>query len=151
MVAWSRATTAKTLELITAKTTDAVTAFLDTDYLQRMVRELEAAAGRPVTDPDTTIKTISTKLRYSDDQAQAILQHFIAGADISAGGILHAITSVAQTLTDADAAHEMESTAIQAMHLGVLDFLAKPLRQSELMAAIERSKKNPCMQDSFPG
>ena len=50
VVAWSRATTAKTLELITAKTTDAV-------------------------------------------------------------------TSVAQTLGDADAAHEMESTAIQAMHL----------------------------------
>jgi DNA-binding NtrC family response regulator len=45
---------------------------------------------------------------------------------------------------------DMDS-AIQAMHLGVLDFLAKPLRQSELMAAIERSKKNPCMQDSFPG
>jgi hypothetical protein len=116
-IAWSRATTAKTLELITAKTTDAVAAFLDPDYLQRMVRELEAAAGRPVTDPDTTIKTIATKLRYSDEQAKDILAHFITGADLSAGGILHAVTSVAQTLPDADAAHDLESTAIQAMHL----------------------------------
>jgi len=116
-ITWSRATTTKTLELITAKTTDAVTAFLDEDYLQRMVRELEAAAGRPVTDPDTTIKTIATKLRYTDEQAKNILTHFIAGADTSAGGILHAVTSVAQTLPDADAAHELESTAITAMHL----------------------------------
>jgi len=30
---------------------------------------------------------------------------------------MHAVTSVAQTLTDADAAHELESTAVQAMHL----------------------------------
>jgi hypothetical protein len=116
-VTWSRATTTKTLELITAKTTDAVAAFLDVDYLQRMVRELEAAAGMPVTDPDTTIKTISAKLRYSDEQATAILQHFITGGVLSAGGILHAVTSVAQTLDDADAAYDMEATAITAMHL----------------------------------
>jgi two-component system, NtrC family, response regulator len=43
------------------------------------------------------------------------------------------------------------NSVIEAMHLGVLDFLAKPLRQDELMAAIERSKKNPCTQDSFSG
>lgn len=45
------------------------------------------------------------------------LAHFITGADASAGGILHAVTSVAQTLSDADAAHELESTAIAAMRL----------------------------------
>lgn len=116
-IAWSRATTAKTLELITAKTTDAVSAFLDEDYLARMVRDLEAAAGHPVTDPDVTIKTISTKLRYSEETTKAILAHFITGADPTAGGLLHAVTSVAQTLPDADAAHELESTAIAAMHL----------------------------------
>jgi hypothetical protein len=117
MVSWSRATNAKMLDLITSRTTDAVASFLDPDYLQRMVRELEAAAGRPVTDPDTTIKTIAGKLRYSDDAAKAILAHFISGADPTAGGILHAVTSVAQTLPDADAAHELETTAIAAMQL----------------------------------
>ena len=117
MVAWSRATNARMLDLITSRTTDAVASFLDTDYLQRMVRELEAAAGRPVTDPDTTIKTIASKLRYSDEVAKNILAHFITGGVLSAGGVLHAVTSVAQTLTDADAAHDLEATAIQAMHL----------------------------------
>ncbi len=36
---------------------------------------------------------------------------------MSAGGILHAVTSVAQTLDDADAAHDLEAAAIPAMHL----------------------------------
>ena len=118
-MAWSRATNAKMLDLITSRTTDAVAAFLDEDFLARMVRDLEAAAGKPVTDPDTTIKTIATRLRYSEETAKAVLAHFITGADTSAGGILHAITSVAQTLDDADAAHELETTAIAAMHLAV--------------------------------
>ena len=117
VITWSHATTAKALELITSRTTDAVAAYLDPDYLRGMVRELEAAAGVPVTDPDTTIRTVATRLKYTDDTARAILAHFITGADLSAGGVMHAVTSVAQTLPDADAAHEMESTAIQAMHL----------------------------------
>jgi hypothetical protein len=117
MVAWSRATSTKMLDLIASRTTDAVTAFLDADYLQRMVRELEAAAGHPVTDPDATIKTVAAKLRYTDEQAGSILAHFIAGGALNAGGILHAVTSVAQTMPDADTAHDLEATAIQAMHL----------------------------------
>jgi hypothetical protein len=117
VIAWSAETTAKTLDLITARTRDAVAAYLDPDYLTRIIRDLEADAGKPITDPDTTIKTIATRLRYTDDQATAILAHFITGADISAGGIMHAITSLAQTLDDPDTAHDLETTAIQAMHL----------------------------------
>lgn len=33
------------------------------------------------------------------------------------------------------------TSVIQAMHLGVLDFLRKPLRQMEILEAIERSQK----------
>src|SRR5207248_71650 len=110
-------TNAKTLDLITSRTRDAVAAYLDPDYLTRIIRDLEADAGRPVTDPDTTIKTIATRLHYTTDQATSILAHFIPGPDISAAGIMHAITSVAQTLDDPDTAHDLETTAVQAMHL----------------------------------
>ncbi|GAA2522815.1 DUF932 domain-containing protein [Pilimelia columellifera] len=107
----------KNLELITAKTTDAVRSFLDVDYVTRIVRELEAEAGVEIRDPDTTIKLVGQKLRYSEEQQHDILNHFIRGGDPSAGGIMHAVTSVAQTLTDADSAFELESTAIGAMRL----------------------------------
>ena len=107
----------KTLELITAQTRDAVAAYLDTDYVTRMIRDLTAAAGAPVEDPDTTIKVISSRLKFTDTQQQSILNHFIKGADLTAGGIMHAITSVAQTVPDADEAHRLESAAVPALRL----------------------------------
>ncbi|MEV6965187.1 DUF932 domain-containing protein [Hamadaea sp. NPDC051192] len=117
VVAWSQATTTKTLELITSRTRDAVAAYLDEDFVFRMVRDLEQAAGKPVIDPDTTIKIVGRRLRFSDDQQRDILAHFIKGGDLSAGGVLHAVTSVAQTVSDADTAYEMESAGVQAMHI----------------------------------
>ena len=117
VIAWSEETNAKTLDLITSRTRDAVTAYLDTDFVTRMLRELEADANRPITDPDTTIKLVAQRLRYSDDQQRSILAHFIAGADLSAGGVMHAVTSVAQTLPDGDAAHDLETSAVPAMRL----------------------------------
>lgn len=117
VVTWSDTTTTKTLELVTSRTRDAVAAYLDTDYVTRMIRDLEAVAGKPVTDPDTTIKVIAKKLRFTEEHQRAVLAHFAAGGAMNAGGILHAVTSVAQTLSDADAAHDLEAAAIPAMHL----------------------------------
>jgi hypothetical protein len=45
------------------------------------------------------------------------LGHFIRGGDVTAGGVMHAVTSVAQTLPDADAAHEMESLGLRALEI----------------------------------
>lgn len=105
------------LELITSQTVDSVRAYLDVDFVTRAVRDLERAAGVKVTKPDTTIKVVSQRLRYSKEQQDAILAHFIQGADLSAGGIMQAVTSVARSITDADQAYRMESTAGQALRL----------------------------------
>ena len=117
VVTWSQETTARTLDLITSRTKDAVAAYLDGDYVARMVRDLETVAGTPVRDPDTTLKVIGQRLRFTESQQSDVLAHFIAGADLTAGGVMHAVTSLAQTITDADAAHELEAVAVQAMHL----------------------------------
>ena len=45
------------------------------------------------------------------------LTHFIRGGDVTAGGVMHAVTSVAQILPDADTAHEMESLALRALDI----------------------------------
>ena len=45
------------------------------------------------------------------------LTHFIRGGDVTAGGVMHAVTSVAQTLPDADTAHDMESLALRALDI----------------------------------
>jgi hypothetical protein len=115
VVSWSDNTRDKTLALITAKTSDAVASFLDPAYVERTVRAMEKDAGHPVTDPEAAVRTVSQRLRFTDAQQKDILNHFIRGGDVTAGGVMHAVTSVAQTLDDADAAHEMEGQALRAL------------------------------------
>ncbi|MGO9077853.1 MAG: hypothetical protein ACLQDY_02270 [Streptosporangiaceae bacterium] len=57
------------------------------------------------------------KLRFTDGQQAAILDHFIRGGDVTAGGVLHAVTSAAQAQAGPDAAWEMESAALRALDL----------------------------------
>jgi hypothetical protein len=117
VVTWSGNTQDKTLALITAKTSDAVAAFLRPDYLERALRAIEKDAGHPLADPQETVRVVSQRLRFTDAQQSEILAHFIRGGDVTAGGVMHAVTSVAQTLPDADAAHDMESAALRALEL----------------------------------
>ena len=45
------------------------------------------------------------------------LTHFIRGGQLTAVGILQAVTSVAQTLDDADTASDLEAQALRVMDL----------------------------------
>lgn len=114
---WSGETQQKNLELITAKTTDAVHRFLNPAYVQKIVTGMEERAGIPVNRPADTIEYVSQQLRFTAEQQDAVLGHFIKGGDLTAGGVMHAVTSVAQTVEDADTAHEMESRALQVLQL----------------------------------
>ena len=105
------------LAVMAGKTTDAVSTFLNPSYVQNAVRELEKDAGHPVADPQEAVRVVSARLRFTDAQQSDILTHFIRGGDVTAGGVMHAVTSVAQTLPDADAAHEMESLAVRALDI----------------------------------
>ena len=105
------------LELITSQTVDTIRNYLNVDFVARAVGDLERAAGVTVRRPEATIKVVSQQLHYTQEQQDAILAHFIAGADLSAGGIMQAVTSVARSLDDADAAYRMETTASKALRL----------------------------------
>lgn len=117
VIRWSDNTQARTLDLVTSQTADAVKTFLDHDYVVRQLRVIQETAGARITAPEKTITTVSQRLRLTEERRADIFAHFIQGADLSAGGVLHAVTSVAQTLPDADEAHELESLGIRAMEL----------------------------------
>ena len=117
VVTWSGNTQDKTLALITAKTTDAVATYLDPRYVERAVRAIEKDAGHSLDDPQEAVHTVCQRLRFTDAQQNDILAHFIRGGDVSAGGLMHAVTSAAQTQGDADSAHEMESAALRALDI----------------------------------
>ncbi|MFD9691868.1 DUF932 domain-containing protein [Kitasatospora sp. NPDC059088] len=117
VIQWSGNTQDRTLDLVTAKTADAVRTFLDRDYILRQIRDIEDKAVARIADPEKAITTVSQRLRFSEAVRADVFSHFIRGADLSAGGVMHAVTSVAQTLPDADEAHELESLGIRAMEL----------------------------------
>lgn len=107
----------KELALITARARDAVATFLSAGYLERKAREIERQAGAPVTKPEETVRAVAKAARFSDDTTDAILAHFIRGGQLTAGGVMQAVTSVAQTLDDADTAHDLEGQALKVMEL----------------------------------
>lgn len=117
LVDYSNETREQNRRLIMSMARDTVRTFLSEDYLSSVVRKLEEKAAEPVTKPERAIKEVTQKLEipalYDD-----VLAHFIKGADLTRGGIMHAVTAAAQSdKIDADTAFRMEDRAT-AMLLG---------------------------------
>lgn len=119
IVRWSEDTQRKNLEIVTAKARDAVATFLDVDYVRAAIARLSAAAGAPVANAAGTIEILAKRLAFSQEESDGILDSFIRGGQMTAGGVMQAITAYAQTVPDADAAHELEIRAIEAMELAL--------------------------------
>jgi len=119
IIQWSEATAQKNLALVASQTADAVRKFLDPAYLAAKVAELEAEAGEPIDDAHTVITTVSKRLGFTAEEQANILGHFIKGGQLTAGGVMHAVTSAAQLHTDGDAATDMEAKGLAAMREAV--------------------------------
>lgn len=117
VIKWSAETKAQNIGLVTAMTKDVVAQFMTLEYVQAKVEQLEAQAGVPVSKPAEAIKVISKRLGFADEHVAGILNHFIAGGQSTAGGVVNAITSYSQTLGDADDAFELERRAVESMAL----------------------------------
>lgn len=117
VIDWKADTQKAQLDLIKLRARDAVTTFLNREYMEGVIRAATEAAGKPVENAVETLKVVSKKLSYSQSVQDGILDHFIKGADATAGGVMHAVTSYAQLVEDADEAAALEATALQAMAL----------------------------------
>jgi hypothetical protein len=117
VVRYTADTLGKELALITARARDAVSTFLSPGYLLAKITEIQRNAGVPVRRPEETVRQVAKAVKFSDEMADAILGHFVRAGQLTAGGVMHAVTSVAQTLDDADTAHDLETQALRVMEL----------------------------------
>lgn len=115
VIRWSDETQQKSIELIKAKTADAVKTFLDVEYVRGVVERLEAKAGKPVVEATATIQRLAKSQSWSSGEAETILEHFLLGGQATAGGVMQAVTSAAQTVTSPDRAWELEASAVAVM------------------------------------
>lgn len=117
VVRWSDDTQQKNLDLVAAKARDAVTTFLDVDYMRAVIRNLTAQAGARLTDPAKGVEQVGKRLGFTAEQTAGVLGHFIEGGQVTAGGVMQAVTSYAQTLADPDAAYDLEAQGIAALEV----------------------------------
>ena len=117
VIRWSDETQQANLDLVRRQAADAVTTFLDVDYMKAKIAEMRTLAGKPVDKPADAVKHVAKTLAYGEAAADDILNHFIAGGQQTAMGLANAITSFAQTITDPDRAASMEADAMQVLSL----------------------------------
>jgi hypothetical protein len=115
VIRWSADTQQKNLELITSKARDAVATFLDVDYVRRCIEQMSEKASKPLADPEATIKIVAKRLTFTEAETKGVLDHFIRGGQVTAGGVLQAVTSYCQQIENADDAFDMEAKALTAM------------------------------------
>lgn len=111
----SQDTQEKQLALISARSRDAVGEFLSGNYLRHKITELETTAGVPVTDAPKVVELVGKQVGFTQAQQSMILDDFIKGGQLTAGGVMQAVTSAAQRVDDGDDAYDMESRAVDAM------------------------------------
>ena len=117
VIAWSDDTNRKNVELVTAQARDAVATFCNTSYVEAKIAEIEAEAGVVIAQPTKVIEKVSKALSFTTEESEGILGHFISGGDTTAGGVMQAVTSFAQTVLDPDRASELEEAGLPALSL----------------------------------
>lgn len=118
-VQWSDRTRRKNLELVMSQTTDVVQRFVSPDYLTDAVSYLEESAGVALDKPDETIKAVAKdkSLLFTEAEADGILGMFVRGGQMTAGGVMNAVTAYTQTVEDADRAHDLQGKAVRTMQV----------------------------------
>ena len=117
LIEWSETTQRKQLELIMGKTADTLRAFLNPEFLASKLDKIEADAGKPVDEPTKTIEIVGKSCGFTKAETHNVLDLFIRGGQMTAGGVANAITAYSQLVDDADRAGELDAQALRAMEL----------------------------------
>lgn len=113
-VRWSADTQRKALELITSQAKDAVAEWLSPEFLTERVNELEVLAGAELLEPAKAIEVVAKEMLFSEAERDGIFAHFLQGRQMTAAGVVNAITSYSQTVGDFERADELDAMAVSA-------------------------------------
>ena len=114
VINWSEDTQRANIDLVRRKTVDAVRTFLDVSYLEGVVDELTTHGEQPVDDVEQ-VKVIAKRAKYTEAQADDILNYFVRGGQMNRAGVMNAATAAAQMADDADTAFDMEQRAVSLL------------------------------------
>jgi hypothetical protein len=79
---------------------------------------MEEKSGKGIpNDKIEDVKLVAKKLGFDQSAQDNVFAHFLQGGVLTAGGVMHAVTSAAKLEKDADKAADMEGSALQALEL----------------------------------
>jgi hypothetical protein len=116
VIRWQQDTEQTNLKLVTQKTRDSVATFLDVEYMQKVLADMEELSDKEIKVVDD-VKLVTKKLAFDQEQSDLVFAMFVKGGTITAGGVMHAVTAAASQTKDADKAAEMEASAFKALEL----------------------------------
>lgn len=107
IVSWSDDTERKNMELLQAKTVDAVTTFLSPGFLTRAVEAANEKAGLEVAN-EKQVRDITKPLGVTNAEIDSLMSFFVAGGQTNRAGLANALTAMAQATADGDRAGDLE-------------------------------------------
>jgi hypothetical protein len=117
IVRWTEDTRKANLALVAKQARDAVATFLDVEYVKSKVADIEAKAGKVLDKPAEQVEIVTNRLKIAEGHAKLVLDHFLRGGQLTAGGVMHAVTSAAQSIEDAEAAADLEAMGLRALEV----------------------------------
>lgn len=110
---WSANTREKNIQLIMAQIGDAITTYLNPEYLGKSIDALVNEGQTKIENPVDAITNVARDLMFSDDSQKQLLSYFMTGGDYTGFGVVQAITYFAHdAATDADERYELEAVAV---------------------------------------
>lgn len=104
---------------------DAVKATADQGRFAKELAKLQEAAGAAVTrKPIEVVEELRTSFELTENEHDSVLQHFLAGNDMSRWGLANAVTRTANDVEDYDRA-----TELQALGGRVIDLVGNQWRR----------------------
>ena len=109
-IEWSDKTKHLDDSLIISKVRDMVTQAVDEVKFKERLRKMQGLAKEEIEgDPASAVQILSNKIGASDEEGRSILTHLIKGKDLSAWGLVNAVTSLAHKSKSYDRAVEIEA------------------------------------------
>ncbi len=100
------------------KVQDTVRAAVDVAKFSTIVERMrEATEQRIEGNPVKAVEVVSDRMGFSKEESNGILQHLIQGGDLSAYGLLNAITRTSQDVDNYDRASELERDGSRVLSL----------------------------------
>lgn len=91
------------------KVTDTVRACLDEVKFRLIVGKLQDTTKQGITgDPVKAVEVLANRLSFGETERSSLLRHLISGSDMSAYGLIQAVTRTSQDVEDYDRATELE-------------------------------------------